>query len=230
MRAIRHLRYGDLQAGAGAIARAGAHTVTGDVVADASAFGGPEVNRAWDPDDLQYGYAAGTSALSLDEGTVEFHLIPTNAGAPAQIDVRPPSRSVRVLGGITTSYSTSLSIDRAAAGNDFTFGGRLAAGAEQSFYRPVANLPIYAAEVARAMLQARSIDVAGGTRSGVAPVAGAVYWRHKSAPLRDLLKWMLFESDNHYAEQLLRTVGAHSGAVGTEIDRRRSRAGFFCAK
>jgi serine-type D-Ala-D-Ala carboxypeptidase/endopeptidase (penicillin-binding protein 4) len=27
---------------------------------------------------------------------------------------------------------------------------------------------------------------------------------------------MLFESDNHYAEQLLRAVGAHAGAVGTE--------------
>ena len=27
---------------------------------------------------------------------------------------------------------------------------------------------------------------------------------------------MLFESDNHYAEQLLRAVGAHSGSLGTE--------------
>jgi D-alanyl-D-alanine carboxypeptidase/D-alanyl-D-alanine-endopeptidase (penicillin-binding protein 4) len=27
---------------------------------------------------------------------------------------------------------------------------------------------------------------------------------------------MLFESDNHYAEQLLRAVGAHEAAVGTE--------------
>jgi D-alanyl-D-alanine carboxypeptidase/D-alanyl-D-alanine-endopeptidase (penicillin-binding protein 4) len=28
---------------------------------------------------------------------------------------------------------------------------------------------------------------------------------------------MLFESDNHYAEQLLRSVGAHGGMVGTEL-------------
>ena len=28
---------------------------------------------------------------------------------------------------------------------------------------------------------------------------------------------MLFESDNHYAEQLLRAVGAHAGVVGTEV-------------
>src|SRR5450631_2598185 len=67
----------DLRAAAGAAYRSGLRRVDGALVADASAFGGPEVNPAWEPDDLQYEYAAGTSALSVDQGTVEFHLVPT---------------------------------------------------------------------------------------------------------------------------------------------------------
>jgi len=206
----------DLRGGVGQLVRAGTHAIAGDVIADATLFGGPEVNPAWEPDDLSYGYAAGTSALSLDEGTVEFHLVPTAVGAPARIEVRPNSTAVRVSGGVITGYATTLSIARAADRNEFTFGGTVAVNAEQSFYRPVIDQPAYAAGVARSMLLARRVDVAGRARAGVAPVVATVLWRHRSAPLRTLLNHMLFESDNHYAEQLLRAVGAHAGAIGTE--------------
>jgi serine-type D-Ala-D-Ala carboxypeptidase/endopeptidase (penicillin-binding protein 4) len=207
----------DLRGGVGVLARAGITNISGGIVADATLFGGHEVNPAWEPDDLQYDYAAGTSALSLDEGTVEFHLVPAGIGAPAQILARPPSEAVRVLGGVITGYSTTLSIDRAADRNDFTFSGGLASNAEQSFFRPVIDQPLYVAGVARSMLRARNITVEGRARTGIAPVVATVLWRHRSAPLRSLLNHMLFESDNHYAEQLLRAVGAHAGAVGTEL-------------
>jgi D-alanyl-D-alanine carboxypeptidase/D-alanyl-D-alanine-endopeptidase (penicillin-binding protein 4) len=208
----------DLRAGVGALARAGITHVEGDLVADGSAFAGHEVNPAWDPDDLQYDYAAGTSALSLDEGTVELHVVPASAGAPARVVVRPPSDGVRVLGDVTTGYATTLSIDRAPLRNDFTVSGSVAVGAEQSFYRPVIDQPRYAGSVARAFARTRGIAIDGAVRTGVGPVAGHVYWLHRSAPLRALLAHMLFESDNHYAEQLLRAVAAHGGALGTEAN------------
>ncbi len=154
----------DLRGGAGTVARDGVREVGGSLVADAGAFSGPETNPAWDPADLQYGYAAGTSALSVDQGTVEFHLVPTVIGAPARIRVLPPSGAVRVFGSVLTSYTTLLTIQRDPGRNDFTFAGRVAA--EQSFWRPVIDLPRYAAEVARAMLRDRGVAVDGGVRVG----------------------------------------------------------------
>jgi D-alanyl-D-alanine carboxypeptidase/D-alanyl-D-alanine-endopeptidase (penicillin-binding protein 4) len=207
----------DLRGGVASLARAGVRDVAGAVVADASLFSGPEVNKAWDPDDLQYGYAAGTSALSLDQGTVEFHLIPTSAGAAARVRVLPPSDMVRVSGAIVTSYATLLNIQRDAARNDFTLDGRIEVGAEQSFWRPVTDLPRYAAGVARSMLRERGIAVEGGIRTGVAPLAPYVLWRHRSPALRELVHQMMLESNNHFAEQLLRAVGATRGA-GTEAN------------
>jgi D-alanyl-D-alanine carboxypeptidase/D-alanyl-D-alanine-endopeptidase (penicillin-binding protein 4) len=205
----------DLRGGIGAIARAGVRTITGGVVADGSLFAGPEQNRAWVADDLQYGYAAGTSALSLDQGTVEFHLVPTSVGAPARITALPPSDTVRMSGAVITSYATLLSITRAPDRNDFTFDGRVAAGAEQSFWRPVADMPLYAAGVARAMLRARGIEVGAKPRTGIAPLTPYVLWTHRSAPLQAIVHQMLLESNNHFAEQLLRAVGATRGR-GTE--------------
>lgn len=205
----------DLRAGAAAVAGSGVQQIGGSIVADASAFGGAEVNPAWDPDDLQYGYAAGTSALSLDQGTVEFHVIATLPGAPARVRVIPPSDAVHVRGAVLTGYSTLLTIQRDAARNDFTFSGQVAAGADPSFWRPLIDLPRYAAGVARTMLRERGVMVEGGVATGIAPVAPRVLWRHRSAPLGTLVRQMMFESNNHFAEQLLRALGATRGA-GTE--------------
>ena len=210
----------DLRGGAATVARAGVRDISGAIVADASVFAGAEQNRAWDPDDLQYGYAAGTSALSLDQGTVEFHLVPASVGVPARIRVLPPSDAVRVHGGVMTSYATLLTIQRDALRNDFTFSGRVAAGAEQSFWRPVIDLPLYAAEVTRTMLRERGVAVEGGVRTGVAPLAPYVVWRHRSPKLRDIVHEMMLESNNHFAEQLLRAIGATRG-MGTEANGAR---------
>jgi D-alanyl-D-alanine carboxypeptidase/D-alanyl-D-alanine-endopeptidase (penicillin-binding protein 4) len=205
----------DLQGGIGVLARAGVRAITGGVVADASAFSPVEVNAAWDPDDTQYGYGAGTSALSLDQGTVEFHLVPGAYGVPASIEVRPPSPEVHVSGQITTASTTLLSIERLPASNDFVFDGQIATGAEQSFWRPVVNLPRYAADVTRAMLEARGVSVAGAAAVGIAPLAPAVLWTHRSAPLHAIVREMLVTSNNHFAEQLLRAIGTVRG-VGSE--------------
>ncbi|MDB5073556.1 MAG: D-alanyl-D-alanine carboxypeptidase/D-alanyl-D-alanine-endopeptidase, partial [Candidatus Eremiobacteraeota bacterium] len=127
----------------------------------------------------------------------------------------PPSDMVRVRGSVMTSYATLLTIQRDPLRNDFTFSGRVGAGAEQSFWRPLTDLPRYAAGVTRAMLREHGVEVRGGIRTGVAPVAPFVLWRHRSAKLRDIVAEMMLESNNHFAEQLLRAVGATRGA-GTE--------------
>ena len=67
------------------------------------------------------------------------------------------------------------------------------------------------------MLRDRGIAVAGGIRTGVAPLAPYVLWRHRSPKLREIVHQMMLESNNHFAEQLLRALGATRGA-GTEAN------------
>ncbi|MDQ6780925.1 MAG: D-alanyl-D-alanine carboxypeptidase/D-alanyl-D-alanine-endopeptidase, partial [Candidatus Eremiobacteraeota bacterium] len=60
----------DLRRGTHAIARRGIAQITGNVYADGSRYGDDAVNTSWLPEDLQYGWAAPASAISIDGGSV----------------------------------------------------------------------------------------------------------------------------------------------------------------
>jgi serine-type D-Ala-D-Ala carboxypeptidase/endopeptidase (penicillin-binding protein 4) len=80
-------------------------------------------------------------------------------------------------------------------------------GSEQKVWTPMQEVPKYVAGRVNGMLVARGIAPATRPAIGAAPLESVVLWDHRSAPLAALESHMLFVSDNHYAEQLLRTVG-----------------------
>ena len=213
-----------LRGGVGALVRRGVRRIDGDLFVDAAAFSGPEQNPAWAPEDFEYGYATGTSALSLNWDVIEFKIAPAQIGAPARVRVFPPNGAVIVHGAPVTGYSTNLQITRTAPGrNEFTVTGTIAAGWEQSFFRPAAGVPLWAGAIAAEMLAERGIELGGTVKAGSVPLATQTLWEHRSPPLGLMLRQMLFESDNHIAEQLLRVLGATDGdgsdAAGASVER-----------
>jgi D-alanyl-D-alanine carboxypeptidase/D-alanyl-D-alanine-endopeptidase (penicillin-binding protein 4) len=98
-------------------------------------------------------------------------------------------------------------------------------GVEQKVWTPMQNVTAYVGAQTKAMLAARGIASALQPGVGPAPLDTVVLWDHRSAPLQALESHMLFFSDNHYAEQLLRTVGgeaagAPNDAGGIDAERR----------
>jgi serine-type D-Ala-D-Ala carboxypeptidase/endopeptidase (penicillin-binding protein 4) len=208
-----------LHAGIAALYRNGVRRVDGDVIVDAASFKTPEQNPAWAPDDFEYGYAAGTSAISLNWNVIEFKIAPTRIGAPARVTVFPADPAIVIHGTPVTGYATTLTIDRAVRGrNEFNIGGSIADGAEQSYFRPVDGIPEWAAQVVAQMLADNRIAFTGSARLGHNPLALQTLWSHHSPELQTMIKQMLFESDNHIAEQLLRIVGTEGGDGLSDID------------
>ncbi|HEY6325910.1 MAG TPA: D-alanyl-D-alanine carboxypeptidase [Candidatus Cybelea sp.] len=80
-------------------------------------------------------------------------------------------------------------------------------GVEQKVWTPMQDVAAYVGAQTKAMLAARGIASALRPGVGPAPLDSVVLWDHRSAPLQALESHMLFVSDNHYAEQLLRTIG-----------------------
>lgn len=208
----------DLAAAAAALQRRGVRRVEGALVVDASAFAGPEQNPSWLPSDLEYRFAAGASAVTLDEGVVRIDVAPTTPGAPAKIAMEPANGAIRINGGATTTSSTmSLSIERTADGHALDISGGIPAGARQSFWRTVVDQPAFVGNVFARMLRARGISV-GGVRVATSPVsAGTLLWDHASQPVGQLVRSMFFDSDNHTAEQLLRVIGREPPLVAGSI-------------
>ena len=213
----------DLARGVGALWRSGIRRIDGFLAVDDSAFAGPEQNPRWDPDDLAYDYAAGTSAVSLDADTIEFDVTPAASGGAAAITTKPPNAYVAFDGQIDTqAYGTDVTIERhrvtdpRAETVEYDVGGHIESGVMQSYIKPVVGIPQYVGSVVATMFADRGIALAGGFRLAPAPLATTQLWAHPSAPLDAIVREMLVNSNNHTAETLLRYLGESAGHAGTD--------------
>lgn len=212
-------RYGDLRGGVDALQAAGLRQVLGRVVVDGSAIAGEEINPHWDASDANEDFMAATSGISLDEDTVEFHVTGTRPGEPAAVRIRPQSSAVAYYGSVTTSASDDdVIIAATGTPNVFRLAGDVPPGVGETFYLPVHGIPQYAGKVLDGFLRRAGIAVSGPPLTGTVPLGARVLWTHRSRPLAVLLHHMLVFSDNHFAEQIMRTLGGLDGGAADDAD------------
>ncbi len=208
----------DLRVAVNSLHAAGIRRIAGDVVADGSLFGSDNVDPTWESDDLEYGYAAPTSAVTLDGGTAQFTITPDPNGGAADVQIDPPEIAGPIVGAVRTVASdgdNTLRIDPIPGGDGFQISGDIPYGAPQKYWRSLAHPEQSAANALRAMFQAAGIEVDGNARAGAAPPGAILLWSKQSRPLSRIIRRMTFDSDNHIAEQLARVVGARQAGVGT---------------
>jgi D-alanyl-D-alanine carboxypeptidase/D-alanyl-D-alanine-endopeptidase (penicillin-binding protein 4) len=196
----------------------GVRSISGGVIGDSSLFGPDEVNPTWDPDDLEYGWAAPPSALTMDGGSVQFTIEPDAGGGLARIAVDPPAAAGRIVGGVRTvdaDADNTLRIDPLPDGSGYAVSGAIPYGAPQKYWRAIAHPTKTSASVLRAMLVQAGITVGGPASTGTLPSNATPLWSMQSPPLANIIKRMAFDSDNHIAEQLLRAVGAREFGQGS---------------
>ncbi len=208
------LRSSDLRAGVGRLRSFGINRIEGGVSIDTGALLGAEINPNWDPADAGEDFQAPVSAVSIDGDTLEFDVHGGRAGEPADVTLVPNSNAVSISGEIeTTADDDSVTIAPAAIANTFTLHGTIPEGTTEKFWLPVHGMPAYAGAVLDRLLRDAGIATGGPAAISAAPFYSIVLWDHASQPLRVLEGHMLFHSDNHYAEQLLRTVGGEADGL-----------------
>ena len=210
------LRSDDLRGAVRGLAREGLQRIDGAVAVDASEMRGPEINPHWDPSDANEDFQVPTSAVSLDDGTAEFRVYGLSPGEPARVAVVPSNRDVRLTGAVRTSVTGDDVVIAAQAPNLFALGGDIPRDTEEKFWLPVHNMPVYVGDVIERMLHQAGIVTAQRPQVSSAPLDTIVLWDHRSQPLRTLIGHMLYVSDNHYAEQLMRALAVDAGEEGTD--------------
>ncbi len=219
----------DLSGAAKLLAASGLRRVGGGVIVDANAVAPPEINPLWNPADANEGFQLPTSGISLDEDTVEFHVVAGSPGSSARITFVPPSSAVSFDGSVQTvsAYAApDVAIDATALPNVYRVSGSIPAGDEEKIWVPVHGLAHYVGAVFDRMLRDHGIAVGAPASTGLTPLDTRILWIHRSAPLRKLAAFMLVHSNNHFAEQLMRRLGAIDGRA-TDADGLAAERAFL---
>jgi D-alanyl-D-alanine carboxypeptidase/D-alanyl-D-alanine-endopeptidase (penicillin-binding protein 4) len=103
-------------------------------------------------------------------------------------------------------------------------------GVEQRVWIPMQDVPRYVGQRVNDMLGRSGVSAARPPAVGAAPLESVVLWNHRSAPLEALESHMLYVSDNHYAEQLLRTVGEESTGAANDAGGIAAEAQFLARR
>ena len=218
---------------------AGIRRVTGPIIGDDDVFDDVRLGRGWSWDDLVWGYAAETSGLQFNEGTIELDVTPTAPGRPARIAVAP------AVGDFVTVRNESLTTEggridegyaRNLGANDFTVTTTVPMGRTEEEAVSIVNPTLYFVTALAHALRARGIETGGavdgddwdGTLRYDAMTRVAL---HRSPPLADIVEETNTESNNLYAEHLLRTLGVErSGGEPGRTQAGGAAAAFFLGR
>jgi len=203
------------------------------LIADDSYFQGNMVNPSWEWEDIQSDYGAPISSFILNENTFSLKLVPSSLGEVAQViwDDQDEAKKWQIINQVVTvasdqpTYIDIINISRDLSGTVLRVKGQI--GVKSSPY--LLNLPItepnnhFLYHLRTALLSANlSLAKVGVVNGGKYQTEIATI---ESPPLAELLTYMNLNSDNLYAESLLRTLSKkkvdsldqNSDQVGLEV-------------
>ena len=216
--------------------RRGVRRVRGNIIGDESYFRGEMYGVGWQWNDLQWYYGAQPSALSIDENAVEVTLGPGNKTAgPASVVVTPNDNRLQVTNNATTGArdaATTIGVKRGLSTDEVVVWGQFPiAGHAYSAFLSIHNPALRAATVFNHLLRARGIQVDGNVESRDFRVPeskqfdaqkGIELANIESATLGEIVHRTNKQSNNLYAELILRTLGKEKSASAPDPDVRRN--------
>lgn len=204
--------------------------IDGNLYVDASFFDEQRLGNGWAWDYESEYYSAQTSALSINRGTVQLVYKPgVRSGEPVQLSLLPNTRYVHVLSEAKTvaaGEENTLEIIRLRGSNVIRVTGNLPVGEEGEKLVTVDEPALYLGTLLRESLEGAGVVLSPQSKvqNGAVPVNRTLIAELYSAPLREIAKHLNKTSDNHYAEMLLKTLGAvckgeGSAEAGVEVVR-----------
>lgn len=229
------------RAWADSLRAAGINRVTGDIIGDDDIFTDTPLGYGWSWDDTPYDYAPELGGLVFNENTVDVTIESRLVGMPGRVRWKPLNTDYVTIVNETMTIAASEDDDeeyeRPLGQNTIYLRTRLPQGTTEEESLTVSNPTRYFVHVLRQVLQQQGIQVDGApvdgddlrhppnyNTSAMRPVA-----TYTSVPLADLVQEMNRESNNLYAEQLLRTLGVEHPVDSTDADAGSAEMGIESA-
>lgn len=206
--------------------KAGITSIRGDIVGDDSVFDSRNHGPGWAMDYLDDWYAAEVSGLALNDNCIDLYAYPgSSAGAPAVLKPVPDCSFFKFTNKVVTGRSgetSGIRFERSFGSNEITVTGRVALGTKPQFlWITVSDPSTFFVTVLRERIIEKGIQVSGKAytirdypdKSKIA--RRELIASYYSPPLSELIKYIGRNSQNLYAEQLLKTMGARLKRSGS---------------
>jgi len=192
------------------------------LVLDTRRFEGPATVPVWPDDELSYWYEAETSAISFNDNCVALEFRPAaKPGRKPQILLAPDYGYIKVKNRAKTGPAGSpftLDYRRRAGANKVEFFGSIPAGPIRHDYVSVHDPAEFAAETLKRVWKKKGIQVSrivSWEKSGLSEDRLSPLLSWQSGPLGELIKIVNKNSQNFYAEQILKTLGQEASGHGS---------------
>ena len=206
----------------------GVRSVTGNVIGDESYFRGDPLGDGWQWTDLQWYFGAEASALSINGNEVDINFVPASKAA-GESTVRTSDTEGyvtvqnRMSAAAGSGARSTIGVHRGLSDNHIEVWGEFAPGSKGFGARLSVHKPaLWAAKLFGRALKTRGIQVDGQTlsRDSRVPQSQRFDPSHsveltfvQSEPMSEIAKKTNKESNNLFAELILRTLGRERGEM-----------------
>lgn len=198
--------------------RAGIRSIDGNVIFEHGYFDDQWVHPTWPEDQLVYWYEAPISALAIQEGCVLVRVLPGQPGGKAVVELEPPNRFVTLENScVTGGRPGGVYVGRKMGTNTIIVKGNVPAKAGPTEIYVTVMYPVhYFAHVVHEALKRHQVSLSGEPLLvGRDPRPGWQTVTITRTPLTVVNYVINKKSQNFYAEQLIKTIGAEIEGEGS---------------
>jgi len=203
----------------------GVWVIYGDLLGDDSYFDNIGLGKGWSLDYESNWFSAPSGALSFNDNSLEIVIEPTEENHPAKISVNPDTKYISFISKVTTSdesAESSVDIKRNSGTNQLIITGNIRKDSKPIIKRvSIYDPTMFFLTVLREVLEKKGIAVKGNigtidnSEKNIDPDDLIPVYTHKSIALKYILQELNKNSNNFYAEQILKTLGLEIYNFGT---------------
>jgi len=199
--------------------------IEGNIFGDDSYFDNVGLGKGWLSDYESFWFSAPSGALSFNDNSIEITITPGELNFPANIKINPDTKYVTVISKVLTvsnSEEQTIKVSRLRGTNLISITGKIKKNSKPVVENiSISDPTMFFLTVFKEVLEKKGIVVKGKIGSINTSEKIIIYQNliplinHQSVPLRMIIKELNKNSNNFYAEQILKTIGLEIYGYGT---------------